>query len=216
MIATALASMSRLLAGAAVEWRCDPYGERQRIYYGNHSSHLDFIVIWSSLPASVRRSARPVAGRDYWDGDALRRYLASRVFRAVLIDRRPAGAEQDRGAARVAVERMSREMGRRDSLIVFPEGTRSVKGDVGPFKSGLYHLSRARPDVELIPVYLENLNRILPKGESLPVPMLSRVTFGPPLTAGAGQGDDDVDNTEDKDAFLIRARSALLDLAPAV
>ena len=213
MIATALASFSRLIAGATVEWRCDPYGEAQRIYYGNHSSHLDFIVIWSSLPASVRRNARPVAGRDYWDGDAIRRYLAGRVFRAVLIDRRPAGAERDRGAARVAVERMAREMGRRDSLIVFPEGTRSVKGDVGPFKSGLYHLSRARPDVELIPVYLENLNRILPKGESLPVPMLSRVTFGPPLTAAAGQQGDD---TEDKDAFLIRARAALLDLAPAV
>ena len=206
MIATVLASVSRLIAGAAVEWRTDPYGEAQRIYYGNHSSHLDFIVIWSSLPPAMRRFARPVAGRDYWEKGAIRRYLASRVFRAVLIDRRPAGGEHDRGAARAAVERMAREMGRRDSLIVFPEGTRSSKGEVGPFKSGLYHLSRARPDVELIPVYLENLNRILPKGESLPVPMLSRVTFGPAL---APQGN------EDKDAFLIRARAALIQLAPA-
>jgi 1-acyl-sn-glycerol-3-phosphate acyltransferase len=206
MIATALASVSRLVAGATVEWHCDPYGEAQRIYYGNHASHLDFIVIWSSLPPAMRRFARPVAGRDYWEEGTIRRYLASRVFRAVLIDRRPEGAERSRGDARAAVERMAREMGRRDSLIVFPEGTRSLMGEVGPFKSGLYHLSRARPDVELVPVYLENLNRILPKGESLPVPMLSRVTFGPALPTPAD---------EDKDAFLIRARDALLDLAPA-
>jgi 1-acyl-sn-glycerol-3-phosphate acyltransferase len=206
MIATALASVSRLVAGATVDWRCDPYGDTQRIYYGNHSSHLDFIVIWSALPPAMRRFARPVAGRDYWEKGAIRRYLARRVFRAVLIDRRPEGAEQSRGAARAAVERMAREMGRNDSLIVFPEGTRSLMGEVGPFKSGLYHLSRARPDVELIPVYLENLNRILPKGESLPVPMLSRVTFGPVLPTPAD---------EDKDLFLTRAREALLDLAPA-
>jgi 1-acyl-sn-glycerol-3-phosphate acyltransferase len=100
---------------------------------------------------------------------------------------------------------MVREMGDRDSLIVFPEGTRSLNGAVGPFKSGLYHLSRARPDVELIPVYLENLNRILPKGEALPVPMLSRVTFGPRLQRNSN---------EQKADFLARARTALLQLKP--
>ena len=78
-----------------------------------------------------------------------------------------------------------------------------MNGEIGHFKSGLYHLSRLRPDAELIPVYLENLNRILPKGEVLPVPMLSRVVFGPPLPAR---------DHEDKQAFLTRARDALLQL----
>ena len=55
----------------------------------------------------------------------------------------------------------------------------------------------------LIPVHLENLNRILPKGEALPVPMLSRVTFGPRLDTHAG---------DHKDEFLALARTALLQL----
>lgn len=203
MIGTALASACRLIAGATVEWRCDPYATAQRIYFGNHSSHLDFIVIWSALPPCGRRHARPVAGRDYWEQGRLRRYLAAKVFQAVLIERRGTDADNAVDHARAAVEQMAEEMGSHHSLIVFPEGTRSASGEVGRFKSGLYHLFRARPDAQLVPVYLENLNRILPKGEALPVPMVSRVTFGPVLPARAG---------EEKEAFLERARAALLQL----
>ena len=203
MIGTALASVCRLISGAVVEWRCDPDADVQRIYFGNHSSHLDFIVIWSALPPRRRRRTRPVAGRDYWEKGVLRGYLARQVFGAVLIERGRAGPEDAATAARRSIERMAREMGDRDSLIVFPEGTRSLNGEVGPFKSGLFHLSRERPDVELIPIYLENLNRILPKGEALPVPMLSRVTFGPRLQTNS---------EEQKTDFLARARTALLEL----
>jgi 1-acyl-sn-glycerol-3-phosphate acyltransferase len=205
MIATALASACRLVSGATVEWRCDPSSDAQRIYFANHSSHLDFVVIWSALPPRLRQCARPVAGRDYWDRGSVRRYLSSQVFRAVLIERGHAASQDPVAAARESVERMAQEMGTRNSLIVFPEGTRSVTGEIGPFRSGLYHLWRARPDAQLIPVYLQNLNRILPKGEALPVPMLSRVTFGQPLSTTAG---------EPKDVFLVRARTAVLQLNP--
>jgi 1-acyl-sn-glycerol-3-phosphate acyltransferase len=125
------------------------------------------------------------------------------VFRAVLIERRQAGAAQAAASARAAIELMAREMGDQYSLIVFPEGTRSLDGVVGPFKGGLYHLSRLRPDVELVPVYLENLNRILPKGELLPVPMMSRVVFGPAFPSCGGY---------DKAEFLRTAREALIHL----
>jgi 1-acyl-sn-glycerol-3-phosphate acyltransferase len=206
MIETALASACRLITGATVEWRCDPYATAQRIYFGNHSSHLDFIVIWSALPPGRRRHARPVAGRDYWQRGTVRRYLARDVFRAVLVER-DAAAVNRAEHARATVEQMARAMSRDDSLIVFPEGTRSANGQLGAFKSGLYHLSLARPDAELVPVHLENLNRILPKGEALPVPMVSRVTFGPVLPSCAG---------EEKDAFLARARTAILRLEARV
>lgn len=203
MIGTALASMCRLISGPAVEWHCDPSSDAQRIYFANHASHLDFIVIWSALPPALRRCARPVAGRDYWDKGALRRYLAREVFHAVLVERRGGGSDNAVVAARASIAQLAQDMGRGDSLIVFPEGTRSVNGAIGSFKSGIYHLSRARPDAEMIPVHLGNLHRILPKGEALPVPMLSRVIFGPALpTAG----------DEDKDNFLDRARTALLRL----
>jgi 1-acyl-sn-glycerol-3-phosphate acyltransferase len=209
MIATTLAAGSRLLCGASVRWHCDPTETTQRIYYGNHSSHLDFVMIWSALPPRLRRSARPVAGRDYWERGGLRRYLADSVFRAVLIERGSASATGSGGSAasaRAAIEYMAREMGDQYSLIVFPEGTRSLDGEVAPFKSGLYHLSQLRPDVQLVPVYLENLNRILPKGESLPVPMMSRVIFGPAIPSNGG---------EDKADFLLRARNALIQLKDA-
>jgi 1-acyl-sn-glycerol-3-phosphate acyltransferase len=144
-----------------------------------------------------------VAGRDYWEQGTVRRYLSSRVFRAVLIDRSHGGGDNGVAAARASIQRMSDEMADRYSLIVFPEGTRSLTGEVGKFKSGLFHLSRLRPDAELIPVHLENLNRVLPKGEALPVPMLSRVVFGPRLEMVAG---------EDKQAFSARARDMLVQL----
>ena len=202
MIGNVLATASSLVCGTSVQWRCDPHSSAQRIYFGNHSSHLDFVIIWAALPGDTRRLVRPVAGSDYWQHGVVRRYLADRVFRAVLIPRTQAiGCRCD--AAKQSVGRMADEIGDRCSLIVFPEGTRGVDGEIGAFKSGLFHLSRLRPDVELIPVFLENLNRILPKGELLPVPMLSRVIFGSSLTAVSGEG---------KREFLERAREALLQL----
>lgn len=203
MIAAMLAAASRLVTGTSVRWQCDPSGAAPRVYFSNHSSHLDFIVIWSALPAHARRRARPVAGSDYWERTAMRRYLAARVFHAVLIQR-SRGAT--RCCGRAAIERMASEIDEGHSLIVFPEGTRGVDGRVGPFKSGLFHLSRSRPDVDLVPVYLENLNRILPKGEILPVPMLGRVVFGRPLVKDAN---------EPKQQFLVRARDAVIQLQEA-
>lgn len=202
-IATAIAIASRLVSGATVQWHCDPRASRQRIYFANHSSHLDFIVIWSALPPGLRATVRPVAGKDYWEKGPVRQYLAGRIFHAVLIDRATPGSRLGASAASASIRRLADAMGDRYSLIVFPEGTRGVDGRLGAFKSGLYHLSRARPEVELVPVHLENLNRILPKGEMLPVPMLSRVVFGPALATSPH---------DDKHDFLARARDALMQL----
>lgn len=206
MIGAALAAGVRVLIGATAQWHCPPTSDRQRIYFANHSSHLDFVVIWSALPAAARPFVRPVAGKDYWDKGIVRRYVSNHVFHAILIERRNAGHGDAVAAARASIEAMAHEMGDRYSLIVFPEGTRSQSGRVGPFKSGLYHLARLRPDVELIPVHLENLNRVLPKGESLPVPMLCRLVFGEPLVTHVD---------EEKNAFLERARDAVIRLGAA-
>lgn len=203
MIDSAVAALARLVCGPTTEWQCDPHATTQRIYFANHASHLDFVVLWAALPRAARRAVRPVAGQDYWERTRMRRCFAREVFRAILVPRTPAATAGREAAAREAIETMAREMGETTSLIVFPEGTRSSSGEVGPFKSGLYHLARARPQVELVPVYLHNLNRILPRGESLPVPMLSRVTFGTPLRVAPD---------ESKDHFLDRARTAVLSL----
>jgi len=197
VIAGLLASLARLVSGASVFFLSGPPDERQRIYFANHTSHLDFVVLWSALPAPVRERTRPVAARDYWERGALRRYLSEKVFRAVLIGRGGTGSVAE---ARTTIERLVAEMGDRSSLIVFPEGTRGSGEEVAPFKSGLYHLCRQKPGVELLPVYLDNLNRILPKGEMLPVPMLSRVVFGRSMLLAP---------EETKPRFLERARDAV-------
>ena len=206
MMDAIVAAAARLVCGPAAVWHCEPHATAQRVYFANHASHLDFVVLWATLPPDARRSVRPVAGRDYWDRTSIRRYLARDVFRAILVQRTPAVVTDRERAAREAIETLAREMNEGASLIVFPEGTRSLTGEVGPFKSGLFHLGCAVPGAELVPVYLHNLNRILPRGEALPVPMLSRITFGAPLR---------VSPSETKDAFLTRARTALLSLRDA-
>lgn len=203
MIASVLAAVAQVLAGSSVRWLGSGPTEGQRVYIANHSSHFDFIVLWSYLPSRLRRLTRPVAARDYWERDVVRRYLAARVFNAVLIDRVATPGTAAGQLGHQAVDQMARALDDRHSLILFPEGTRGPGDDLAPFRSGLYHLCHSRPDVEVVPVYLENLNRILPKGHLLPVPMLSRITFGAPLH---------LQPTEEKDAFLERARQAVREL----
>ncbi|HKF40212.1 MAG TPA: lysophospholipid acyltransferase family protein [Candidatus Acidoferrum sp.] len=206
-IASLLAAVARGISGVQVQWAgCEP-DERQRIYFANHTSHLDFVVLWSALPSEIRVHVRPIAAKDYWEETPLRRYLARNVFHAVLLDRgSPAKAKHPDEAhfvGRHLIDAMVDALGTENSLILFPEGTRGSGEKMGPFRSGLYHLAIRRPDAELVPAYLDNLNRILPKGEVLPVPMLSLLTFGKPMQVEPG---------EDRDAFLERAREAVASL----
>jgi 1-acyl-sn-glycerol-3-phosphate acyltransferase len=198
ILADAAGGICRLVTGPSSQWHGDVEEARPRIYFANHTSHLDFPLIWSALPATLRARVRPVAGRDYWERTAPRRFMADRVFHAVLVDRGARASGLD--AARASIRTMAAALDRGHSLIVFPEGTRSRDGSLGPFKSGLYHLSRARPDVACVPVFIGNAHRILPKGEAMPVPLLARVVFGSPIRVEAG---------EDKQTFLARARAAL-------
>jgi 1-acyl-sn-glycerol-3-phosphate acyltransferase len=198
--ATAVVAFANAVTGVRPRWLgCRP-DTRQRIYFANHASHGDFVLIWSVLPPAIRRVTRPIAGADYWDATATRRFIAGRVFNAVLIDRHPAATGADPIATMAAV------LDEGASIIMFPEGTRNTSdGLLLPLKSGLYRLALARPDVELIPTFVENLNRVMPKGEIVPVPLLCTVTFGAPLMLRPG---------EEKAAFLTRASDRLKSLAP--
>jgi 1-acyl-sn-glycerol-3-phosphate acyltransferase len=204
--ASIIAACARSLAGPSVRWvNCRP-SSRQRVYFANHTSHLDFVVLWSVLPRRLREKTRPVAAKDYWNF-GLRKRIAVNAFHAVLVERGGKSAELDRmAAARHTLDMLLEALGEHNSLIVFPEGTRGNGLQVGPFKSGIYYLWSKRPDVQFVPVYLSNLNRILPKGEFLPVPVISRVTFGAPLRLDAG---------ETKDSFLAKAHDAVCALRDA-
>jgi 1-acyl-sn-glycerol-3-phosphate acyltransferase len=189
-----LAVLARFMSGASVRWVDSQPDTCQRVYFANHTSHLDALVIWSALPPDVRALTRPVAAKDYWTAGRVRRYMATKVFNALLIDRTEIKVHQS------PVDVMIREIGNQYSLIVFPEGGRGSGTEIGEFKSGLYYLCKKRPDLELIPVHIDNMNRILPRGEFLPVPLLTCISFGPPMWLEAG---------EPKTDFLRRAREAV-------
>lgn len=195
-VSWALTRFTRLLTGAQARWLgCAPVPV-QRIYFGNHNSHADFALIWASLPVALRRMTRPVAGADYWEAGALKRYIIHEVLRGVVITR----SREEGGAEPVDIMAAAVRAG--DSLIIFPEGTRNTTDELLlPVKSGIFHLAQQCPQVDLVPVWMDNLGRLLPKGEIVPVPLLCSISFGAPLRLQPG---------EDKEVFLARIRAALL------
>ena len=199
VVANLITSAARMVTGARSLWLgCAPMPV-QRIYFANHSSHGDFVLLWASLPPALRKLTRPVAGADYWQTSPMRRYIINRVFNGVLVDR------ERKDPAYNPLQPMLDALENGDSLIIFPEGTRNPDEGLLPFKSGIYHLMKSHPEVEVIPVWIANLNRVMPKGRVLPLPLLCTTSFGAPLCIEEG---------ESKEQFLERSRAALLALAP--
>ncbi|WP_274627347.1 lysophospholipid acyltransferase family protein [Arvimicrobium flavum] len=195
-----LAAVARVVTGVRPLWVGALPSDRQRIYFANHASHGDFILLSACLPPRERARTRAVAGADYWGKTRLRRFIAEDMLSSVLVERTSAERKQDPLAVMLQV------LDEGDSLIIFPEGTRNMTdAPLLPFKSGIYNLATQRPHVELIPCWIENMSRVLPKGEFLPVPLLCRVVFGAPIAP---------EPDEERHAFLARAHEELLKLDP--
>ncbi|MXQ06781.1 1-acyl-sn-glycerol-3-phosphate acyltransferase [Alphaproteobacteria bacterium GH1-50] len=195
-----LALTARLITAVRAEWRGIEPVAKQRIYFANHVSNADMPMIWTVLPSSMRRNTRPVAAADYWLKNRLRAFVGPEVFNCVLIDRRPETRTND------PLKKIIEALDEGSSLIIFPEGNRNTTDEpLLPFRAGLYNIGRQRPDIDLVPTWLANLNKIMPKGEVIPLPLICTVTFGSPIHVEEG---------EDKEAFLKRAAEALVALAP--
>ena len=210
LMAVAIVGVARVVTGVRAFWHGMAPNAAPTLYFANHTSHGDFVLVWTALPSDLRHSTRPVAAADYWQVSALRRFVGAQVFRALLIERQPpAPAGLGSSAEPTAldpVQQMATSLRAGDSLIMFPEGTRNSSDAVLlPLKSGLYHLARQCPDVRLVPVWIENLKRVLPKGSYLPVPLACSVSFGAPLQ---------LELDESKAQFLARATEAMLRLRP--
>ena len=196
-ISNALTSVLRVLIGVTARWESPPDLTRQRIYFANHTSHMDTLAIIAALPADARVNVRPVAASDYWDKNAFLSYISQKGLNAVLIDRTS-------GADKNLLEPIFDVLKAGHSIIFFPEGTRSCQALPGEFKSGLFRLSETFPDVDLVPVYLENLHRSMPKGKHFPLPIICTIRIGNPLQKMIG---------EEKQLFLERARDAIVRLS---
>ncbi len=191
-----LLGLIRILTGAQARWvGCPPKAE-QRIYFANHQSHADLILIWAALPRELRSIVRPIAAKDYWTKTPLREWITTAVFNAVYVSR-------ERSAGEDPLEPLIDALEKGDSIILFPEGTRGHAEEPAAFKAGLYNLTLRFPDVVLVPTWINNVQRVMPKGEVVPVPVLCSVTFGAPIQLEAG---------EDRRAFLERARGCVVAL----
>ena len=191
-----LLGLIRALTGAQARWQGCPPKAEQRIYFANHQSHADLILMWAALPAELRSTTRPIAAKDYWTQTPFKKWITSAVFNAIYVDRTKT-SDQD------PLEPLIDALTNGDSVILFPEGTRGNREEPQAFKSGLYNLALKFPGVVLIPTWINNVQRVMPKGEVVPVPILCSVTFGAPVALADG---------EDRASFLVRARQAVVDL----
>ena len=196
-----LLGLVRVLTGAQARWHGCPPKAEQRIYFANHQSHADLVLIWAALPTELRAITRPIAAKDYWTANRFKQWITTAVFNAVYVERqRSVGPD---GEATDPLEPLIAALEQGDSIILFPEGTRGHQEDPQPFKSGLYNLAKRFPDVVLVPTWIHNVQRVMPKGEVVPVPVLCSVTFGAPIQLGPDEPRSD---------FLVRARQAVMAL----
>lgn len=255
-----LLGLVRLLTGSQARWYGCPPKAEQRIYFANHQSHADLVMIWAALPQELRSITRPIAAKDYWTKTPFRQWITTAVFNAVYVDRvsgppaaarapaegapaapaqapaaqpaagpaptqgmlegfnasaattaAPAAAQPPASpeALRAALAEddplapLVRALESGDSIVIFPEGTRGNGDEPQPFKSGLFRLAQMFPQVVLVPAWIQNVQRVMPKGEVVPVPILCSVTFGAPVELAPG---------EERRAFLDRARRAVIAL----
>jgi len=191
-----LLGIVRVLSGAQARWYGCPPKAEQRIYFANHQSHADLVMIWAALPEELRSITRPIAAKDYWTRTPFKQWITTAVFNAVYVERERKGDEDP-------LQPLVEALQAGDSLIIFPEGTRGHAEEPQPFKAGLYNLAQRFPQVVLVPAWIDNIQRVMPKGEVVPVPILCSVTFGAPIVLGEG---------EERRAFLDRARLAVMAL----
>ena len=243
-----LLGIVRFLTGSQARWYGCPPKAEQRIYFANHQSHADMVLIWAALPEELRSITRPIAAKDYWTKTPFRQWITTAVFNAVYVDRQatparaptpvtadtadntpdaatgqamaggpdpspetpgPATRPPSPEALRAALPDtdplapLVRALDSGDSIVIFPEGTRGHGDEPQAFKSGLYKLAQMFPQVVLVPAWINNVQRVMPKGEVVPVPILCSVTFGAPIALEAG---------EERRPFLDRARLAVIAL----
>lgn len=186
----------RALTGAQARWHGCPPKAEQRIYFANHQSHADLVMIWAALPEELRGITRPIAAKDYWTASPFKQWITTEVFHAVYVDRQRVGDADP-------LEPLMEALSKGDSIIIFPEGTRGNAEEPQAFKAGLYNLAEQFPHVVLVPAWINNIQRVMPKGEVVPVPLLCSVTFGAPMQLLPG---------EDRKTFLTRARDEVIAL----
>lgn len=167
------------------------------VFAANHASHADTPTLLRSLPARWRRRTVVVAAADYFYKDPLRAAAVSLAFGTIPVERD--------GVTEASAARMHRLLARGWNLLLYPEGTRSRDGRLGPLHRGAAVLASAHR-LPLVPIGLAGTHQVLPPGASIPRRHPVTVRIGAPLTPPF----DDVDTLTKRLADALRELSGEL------
>lgn len=145
------------------------------IIVANHASHLDAVALLSLFHMRDLALIRPVAAADYFNRNRLVGFVSSVFFNILPIERK----HICRGSN--PLDDLRTTLSKGQSLIIFPEGTRSMTGEIGTFHAGVAHLAKEFPQIPVIPVYMSNMWRALPKGEFILLPFICELHIGPAI-----------------------------------
>ncbi len=165
------------ICGVSVQVDGALQGSGPRLVMANHASHFDVPVLYGCLPVDMKAVAKRELGFIPLFGWVLA------LGAAVMIDRK------DREKAVAALARAQKNAESGVSLLLFPEGTRSKTGTLGPFKKGPFHLA-AHAGTPIVPVGLSGTQRILKPGDWRIRPGGVRLCVGAPIDPAAFSHDD--------------------------
>lgn len=158
--------------------------KKQFILIANHNSHMDTMAIMSAMPSRYIHKVHPIAARDFFGGSLFKKILMRYLVNATLIKRDREDPEND------PIDSMDKMLKKSRSLILFPEGSRGISGVMAKFKKGLGYLIQRNPEINVIPVYLDNVYKTLPRGKNLILPYNCSIKFGDPIQFKSMEMDD--------------------------
>jgi|TARA_B100000524_G_scaffold322490_2_gene203914 1-acyl-sn-glycerol-3-phosphate acyltransferase len=170
---------------------------KQFILIANHNSHMDTMALMSAIPSRFIHRVHPIAARDFFGGSLFSRILMRYLVNATLIRRDREDPERD------PIDDMDKMLKKQRSLILYPEGSRGIPGKMSNFKRGLGYLVQRNPNINVIPVYLENIYKTLPKGKKLILPYNCSIKFGQPIKFNSLEMED-ILKTAEKEILKIK------------
>jgi long-chain acyl-CoA synthetase len=144
------------------------------VFTPNHSSHMDLISLAGSIPSSMVHQVFAVAAKDYFFNRTWKALGARTFVNAIPFDRK--------GRVQESMARCREALAEGGSLVIFPEGTRSPKGNLLDFKPGVGQLLAGSPNVRAVPVFIDGAYRIMPKGSRRPGAGQLRIRYGKPIS----------------------------------
>ena len=170
---------------------------KQFILIANHNSHMDTMALMSAIPSRFIHRVHPIAARDFFGGSLFSRILMRYLVNATLIRRDREDPDRD------PIDDMDKMLKKQRSLILYPEGSRGMPGKMSNFKRGLGYLVQRNPNINVIPVYLENIYKTLPKGKKLILPYNCSIKFGQPIKFNSLEMED-ILKTAEKEILKIK------------